>query len=255
MRISNSKYYHPKQILKTFRKPLKKEKKMALDLHKSITKKMLADENKELKNLLITEQKNGQMMKENIELLKKDQAKLMKNNKNLRKDITILSKGTKLTDEIVSRAQRYRKERDLLAEEVERLRSKIETLQIQNVVQHHQLSSKSIQKADILPVIHNSTSTGNAATAAATRAAKNYTSKENRIDAFAPRSIKELSAGMMVKFIGHTQRFDDISPVQEGMVEDVNIDLGGIVIVRVHDDDNETVFIKVPLRKVIVAWK
>ena len=76
---------------------------MALDLHKSITKKMLADENKELKNLLITEQKNGQMMKENIELLKKDQAKLMKNNKNLRKDITILSKGTKLTDEIVSK--------------------------------------------------------------------------------------------------------------------------------------------------------
>lgn len=68
-------------------------------------------------------------MRENLENLKRDQNKLLKNNKILRKDIASLSKGTRLSEEIVLRAQRYRKERDILADEVERLRNKIEKLE------------------------------------------------------------------------------------------------------------------------------
>ena len=59
----------------------------------------------------------------------------------------------------------------------------------------------------------------------------------------------------MIKFIGHTQNFKDVSPVQEGLIENLTPEFGGMVHVRVCDEDGDTSFCKVALRKVIVAWK
>ena len=174
---------------------------------------MLTDENRELRLLLQTEHKNATLMKENMDNLKKDQVKLVKNNKQLRRDVATLSKGTKLTEEIISRAQRYRKERDLLADEVERLRAKVGDLQIEGGMTGKNSDPKIIRKRDVIPQ------------------AKLNVVKLSRVDAFAPTTVGQLATGMMVKFIGHTQRFDDVSPVQEGIIEEIKVELDPIEVI------------------------
>ena len=79
--------------------------------------------------------------------------------------------------------------------------------------------------------------------------------KLSRVEAFAPSTIEQLREGMMVKFIG-SQRNDDISPVQEGQVEEIlRIDGDDMVVIRMSDEDGDSVFCQVPLRKIIVAWR
>ena len=59
----------------------------------------------------------------------------------------------------------------------------------------------------------------------------------------------------MVKFIG-TQSCEDISPVQEGQIEEIlRIDREDMIVIRMSDEDGDSVFCQVPLRKIIVAWK
>lgn len=79
--------------------------------------------------------------------------------------------------------------------------------------------------------------------------------KLSRVEAFAPSTIEQLREGMMVKFIG-SQRSDDISPVQEGQVEEIlRIDGEDMIVIRMSDEDGDSVFCQVPLRKIIVAWR
>ena len=79
--------------------------------------------------------------------------------------------------------------------------------------------------------------------------------KLSRVDAFAPTTVGQLNEGMMVKFIG-TQRSDDISPVQEGQIEEImRIDGEDVFVIRMSDDDGDSVFCQIPLRKIIVAWR
>ena len=79
--------------------------------------------------------------------------------------------------------------------------------------------------------------------------------KLSRVDAFAPTTVGQLNEGMMVKFIG-TQRSDDISPVQEGQIEEImRIDGDDVFVIRMSDDDGDSVFCQIPLRKIIVAWR
>ena len=87
--------------------------------------KMDTEEKEELKSLLKTERENHALAIKTIENLKTQQKKLQGSNKKLRKNLAVLSKGAQITEDILERAERYKHERDLLAEEVERLRDRV----------------------------------------------------------------------------------------------------------------------------------
>merc|ERR1711972_318522 len=169
-------------------------------------------------------------MKSKIKNLEIEQTCLQKSNKKLRRDLSSLSKGSQLTEELINRAQRYRKERNLLVDEVERLRDKLEDMKMMvskmKLDKEHQ--QKSQQKMNVV--------------------------KLSRVEAFAPTTVDQLREGMMVKFIG-VPKSSDISPVQEGQIEEIlKIDGEHLIVIRMGDEDGDTLFCQIPMKKIIVAW-
>lgn len=81
--------------------------------YSAVSKKMLREENREISRMLELEKKNGKYLAEKVLVLEKEQVSLQKSNKKLRRDLASLSKGTQLTEELINRAQRYRRERNL----------------------------------------------------------------------------------------------------------------------------------------------
>ena len=134
-----------------------------------ITKKLLTDQLSECRSLLKSEQRTNLILSQNAESLRLEQEKLVKSNNQLRKDLSILSKGSRLSEEIIKRAQRYRKERDMLADEVEKLRYKISKFElkkeeeiatkekVQEIIRETQRSSK---RASILKEFPKNGSSG-----------------------------------------------------------------------------------------------
>ena len=83
------------------------------EFYSAVSKKMLREENRETLRMMSLEKKNSKLLTEKVVYMEKEQSTLQKSNRKLRRDLASLSKGTQLTEELINRAQRYRKERNL----------------------------------------------------------------------------------------------------------------------------------------------